>query len=86
MLMVGVSDTTRTVDAVNSHLITYAGVTRCVELRRLVLAAVKAADLDGGMITSGEAEYETLLEFPLFIIMQRLTIRRPYEFRDERLV
>lgn len=84
LLIFGVVDETAT-ESTTSRTVIYRGAANCIAMRRLVLAAADAADLDDGIIVSAAAEYEPLLEFPLFQVWQSLTIRRPYEFRDDRI-
>ena len=85
ILFMGIADATKTVDTAKRTVV-YKGVANCIAFRRLVIAAAAAASLDDGYIAETGAEYDTLLEFPLFHITQTLVVRRPYQVRDDRVI
>ncbi len=70
----------------DDNLIEYSGIADVIAFRRLVLDALRTADLDGGFIASVEADYDPVLEFPLFTILNAVTVRRPYAFREDRII
>ncbi len=73
-------------DEGNENMVEYSGIGNVIVFRRLVLTALKAADLDGGFIAAVEADYDPVLEFPLFTILNAVTVRRPYAFREDRII
>lgn len=62
------------------------GRKRCEQLRKLVVAAIAATDMAGGYVALVETEHEPVELSGFFLCAMAITVLRPYQFRDNRLL
>lgn len=71
---------------ITGSVVELLGRKRCEELRRLVVTEIAAAEMDGGYVALVEVEHEPVDISFFYLCGMEITVVRPYQFRDSRLL